>query len=71
MMFPQQAMTWDYLESGMVESQVEVLKSDNVARAVVRDKHLTEDPEFVGSGQSLWGTVSAAIFGAPPLEVRS
>ena len=70
-MFPQQPMTWDYMESTTVASQVEVLKSENVARTVVKENHLTEDPDFVGAGNDLWGTVSAAIFGAPPPQVRS
>src|SRR6516225_4373679 len=70
-MFPQQPMTFDYLESAMVASQVEVLKSEKVAQAVVKENHLTEDPDIVGPGNDLWGTVSAAIFGAPPPEVRS
>ena len=70
-MFPQQPMTWDYMESAMVASQVEVLKSENIARAVVKENHLTEDPDIVGPGNDLWGTVTAAIFGAPPPEVRS
>jgi succinoglycan biosynthesis transport protein ExoP len=70
-MFPQQPMTWDYMEAAAVESQVEVLKSENVAQAVVKQNHLTEDPDIVGPGSDLWGTVWAAIFGAPPPEVRS
>jgi polysaccharide biosynthesis transport protein len=70
-MFPQQPMTWDFMESSMVASQVEVLKSENIARAVVKENHLAEDPDIVGPGNDLWGTVSAAIFGAPPPEVRS
>ena len=70
-MFAQQPMTWDFMESAMVESQVEVLKSENIARAVVKENHLTEDPDIVGPGNDLWGTVTAAIFGAPPPEVRS
>src|SRR5258705_6327030 len=70
-MFPQQPMTWDFMESAMVASQVEVLKSENIARAVVKENHLTEDPNIVGPGNDLWGTVTAAIFGAPPPEVRS
>ncbi len=70
-MFAQQPMTWDYMEAAAVESQVEVLKSENIARAVVKENHLTEDPDIVGAGNDLWGTVSAAIFGAPPPEVRS
>jgi polysaccharide biosynthesis transport protein len=71
LLFPQQPMTWDFMESAMVASQVEVLKSENVARAVVRENHLTEDPDIVGPANDLWGTVRAAIFGAPPPEVRS
>ncbi len=70
-MFAQQPMTWDFMESAMVASQVEVLKSENIARAVVKENHLTEDPNIVGPGNDLWGSVSAAIFGAPPPEVRS
>jgi succinoglycan biosynthesis transport protein ExoP len=56
-LFPQQPMTWDFMESTMVESQVEVLKSENIARIVVRENHLTEDPDIVGPGNDLWGTV--------------
>ena len=67
-MLPQQQMTWDYMERGMVDSQVEVLKSENIARTVVKE---TGDPDIIGSGNTLWGTVSAAIFGDPPPEVRS
>src|SRR5262245_20033726 len=70
-MFPQQPMTWDYMEHAAVESQVEVLKSENIAQAVVKENNLTEDPDIVGPGNDLWGTVRAAIFGAPPPEVRS
>src|ERR1700756_3406933 len=70
-MFPQQPMTWDFMESAAVESQVEVLKSENIALAVVKGNHLTDDPDIVGPGTDLWGIVRAAIFGAPPPEVRS
>jgi polysaccharide biosynthesis transport protein len=70
-MFAQQPMTWDYMEAAAVESQVEVLKSENIAQAVVKANHLTENPDIVGAGNDLWGTVRAAIFGAPPPEVRS
>src|SRR2546423_14284475 len=40
-MFAQQPMTWDFMESAMVASQVEVLKSENIARGVVKENHLT------------------------------
>ena len=61
-MFPQQPMTWDFMESAMVASQVEVLKSENIARAVVKENHLTEDPDIVGPGNDLWGTVTCSDF---------
>ena len=35
-MFPQQPMTWNYMEDAAVASQVEVLKSEKIARAVVK-----------------------------------
>src|SRR6266849_5377969 len=34
-------------ESWSVDSQVEVLQSENVALAVIKELHLTEDPEFI------------------------
>ena len=70
-LFQQQLMGRDLIDTAMVDSQVEVLKSQTIAQAVVKDHHLTENPDFVGEGNSLWGTVTAAIFGAPPPEVRS
>src|SRR5258707_13483301 len=44
-MFAQQPMTWDFMESAMVASQLEVLKSDNIARTVFKENHPTEDPD--------------------------
>lgn len=35
------------LDPGLVESQVEILKSDNVARSVVHDLKLANDPDFM------------------------
>jgi uncharacterized protein involved in exopolysaccharide biosynthesis len=32
----------------MVQTEIELLKSDNVSRAVINKLHLTEDPEFAG-----------------------
>jgi polysaccharide biosynthesis transport protein len=70
-LFQQQLMGRDLIDTAMVDSQVEVLKSQTIAQAVVKNNHLTENPDFVGEGNSLWGTVTAAIFGAPPPEVSS
>src|ERR1700732_5571485 len=41
------------IEDASVESEIETTKSEKVAIAVIRRLHLTEDPEFVGSGPGL------------------
>ena len=35
----------------IIDSQIEILKSDNFALSIVRSLHLAQDPEFVGSNQ--------------------
>jgi succinoglycan biosynthesis transport protein ExoP len=72
--FQQQSFFGDLgIDSAFVESQVEVLKSENIAQSVVKENHLAENPDFVGSAaqNGLWGAITGAIFGAPPPEVRS
>jgi polysaccharide biosynthesis transport protein len=39
------------VDDAAVESEIETTRSEKVARAVVRRLHLTEDPEFVGTGR--------------------
>ena len=47
-LFQQQSMVNDVpIDASSVESQVEILKSENIALAVIKRLHLTEDPEFV------------------------
>ena len=41
------------VDDASVESEIETTKSEKVAIAVARRLHLTEDPEFVGVGESL------------------
>ena len=48
------------VDSTAVETQVEILKSDNVALSVIRKLNLLEDPEFVDSG-GLLATALGAI----------
>lgn len=36
------------VDTGMVQSQIEILKSQNIGRAVIGHLRLTEDPEFAG-----------------------
>ncbi|MDD1532475.1 MULTISPECIES: polysaccharide biosynthesis tyrosine autokinase [unclassified Bradyrhizobium] len=61
-LFQQPSMMSDVsVDSGMVETQVEILKSENISLAVIRDLHLIEDPEFTGSGGGLIGAVADAL----------
>src|SRR5674476_1492768 len=56
--FQQQSILGDVpIDTAQVESQIEVLKSENVASAVIKNLHLNEDPEFVGSDGGLLGTL--------------
>src|SRR5262245_29404893 len=49
------------IDSSNVESQVELLKSENVALSVIKDLRLAENPEFSGSGGGLIGTVLSYV----------
>jgi len=51
------------LDAGTVQTQVEVLKSENISRAVIRKLNLTEDPEFVGPGKGVISSVVGFITG--------
>ena len=42
-----------FVEDASVESEIETTRSESVASAVARQLHLTEDPEFIGSGMGL------------------
>ncbi len=59
-LFQQQASFGDIaIDPAMTETQVEILKSENISLSVIKDLHLTDDPEFVGAGGGLVG----AMFG--------
>ena len=60
--FQQQSIIGDLpIDSATVESQVEILKSDNIALAVIRKLNLTQNPELVGPGGGLVGGVFALV----------
>jgi polysaccharide biosynthesis transport protein len=69
-LFQQQSVVGDStIDSSAVDSQIEVLKSEAVAAAVVKQLHLTEDPEFVGSKPGLLGSILSYLRNAiPPSE---
>src|SRR6516225_6517830 len=48
-------------ESWSVDSQIEVLQSENVALAVIKELHLTEDPEFVAPDDGLFSTIKGLM----------
>jgi succinoglycan biosynthesis transport protein ExoP len=47
------------IDTAQVETQVEILKSENIGLAVIKDLKLTADPEFVGSSGGLLGKIMA------------
>lgn len=56
--FQQQALVNDIpVDSTAVESQVEILKSENVSLSVIKDLKLTDDPEFVGANAGVLGAL--------------
>ncbi|MFK4385539.1 polysaccharide biosynthesis tyrosine autokinase [Bradyrhizobium sp. USDA 223] len=73
-LFQQQSVLGDIaIDSPTVETQVEILKSENISLAVIRDLRLIDDPEFTGGGGGLLGTVIGAVSGLfsdrhPPSE---
>jgi succinoglycan biosynthesis transport protein ExoP len=52
------ALTFD---TGAIDSQVEVLKSEKIASSVIATLKLTEDPEFMGTRGSLAGRAMALL----------
>ncbi|WP_407121658.1 polysaccharide biosynthesis tyrosine autokinase [Bradyrhizobium sp. STM 3561] len=62
--FQQQSMLTDLaIDSATVETQVEILKSENISLAVIRELRLIGDPEFSGSGGGLAGAVVTSVGG--------
>jgi polysaccharide biosynthesis transport protein len=45
------------IDTAAVATQVEILMSENVSLAVIKDLQLTKDPEFVGKGSGLIGAL--------------
>jgi succinoglycan biosynthesis transport protein ExoP len=57
----QPAVTDSQFANGIVESQVEVLQSEGVARTVIRKLRLTHDEAFLVNGHSLIGSIVGPI----------
>lgn len=54
-------------DSWSVDSQVEILQSENVGLAVIKDLHLTEDAEFVAPSDGLFRTIMGLV--SNPLDL--
>ena len=60
--FQQQSPLGDApIDSPAVDTQIEILKSRNIALSVVKDLHLSEDPAFVRPPDSFLGTIMGVI----------
>jgi polysaccharide biosynthesis transport protein len=55
------------IDTAQVETQVEILKSENIGLSVIKDLKLTEDPEFVASGGGLVGRI-LGLFASPKAQ---
>jgi succinoglycan biosynthesis transport protein ExoP len=61
-LFQQQSVVGDIaMDSAAVESQIQVMKSENIATAVIKDLNLTKDPEFVGAKPGLFASLLAYV----------
>ena len=49
------------VDTAAVQTEVEVLKSDNIGLAVIRKLHLTDDPEFAGAAKGPIGRLIAIV----------
>lgn len=59
------------IDSGMVDSQVEILRSESIAQAVIKDLRLTDDPEFTGSDGGLLASVAGLVSSMFPDSPKS
>ncbi|MGY3108737.1 GumC family protein [Bradyrhizobium sp. LM6.9] len=63
-LFQQQSVLGDIaVDSATIETQVEILKSENISLSVIRDLHLIDDPEFSGSGSGVLGALIGSVTG--------
>lgn len=49
------------IDTGTVESQVQIIKSEKIALAVIKSLNLSKDPEFVGPGGGLLSAIFTTV----------
>ena len=52
------------IDSSTVDTQLEILKSENIGLSVIKDLHLTQDPEFASPRAGLVGTAIGVLANA-------
>ena len=63
-LFQQQSVLGDAPpDTWLIDSQVEVLQSENVALAVIKDLHLTKDPQFLWPKLGLFSAIKGSVLG--------
>ena len=60
-LFPQSIFSDDPVNSTMVDSQIEILTSENFAQSIVNNLHLIQDPNFSGSTGGLIGELEKRL----------
>jgi polysaccharide biosynthesis transport protein len=69
---PQSATRSDVnIDISVVQTEIELLKSDNVSRAVIEKLHLTQDPEYAGGPPGFIGSLISRVFtlfSTPPVK---
>ena len=60
-LLPRSILAEDPVNPAMMESQLEILNSENFALSIVKNLHLTQDPEFVGPNRGLIGIARNVI----------
>ena len=59
-LFQQSMIGEEPINAAVVDSQIEILKSENFAQQVIKKLNLTEDPEFVGAPGGIMDAIGAA-----------
>jgi succinoglycan biosynthesis transport protein ExoP len=54
------------IDSAMVDSQVEILRSETIASAVIKDLRLVDTPEFTGPEGGLLGSITGLFSSLSP-----
>lgn len=60
---PQSMFSDAPVDAPLVESQVEIIKSDDIARSIIKDMNLASDPEFARYGGGLLGNAQYYLYG--------